>query len=273
MRIVHDNAFDRATVSVNATQGSYIASNLKLDIKSLTWRSGSVNAEIYATWTVAENISAVILPFCNLSRTALMTIQLYSDVAGTNKIYERVSIVADASTRIMPKNLSAAQAVSAYELAAGACVAVYLPAQYAAKKMVIYIYDPQNAQGSIDVSRVIAGTYFEPQYGASYGLASTPVDSSKNTRSRAGDLISDAGTTSRKVSFTLGNLKPQDRAEIAKILLENGIRNPLWISLFPQSADLNLERDHQCYGKLTQSSAITLPFCNTFSAQVEIESV
>lgn len=273
MRIIHDNAFDRAAVTVSAVQGGYVAANLKLDIKSLTWRSGSGGGSIFVTWPTPENISAIILPFCNLSAASAIAIRLYSGADEASKIYDSGAIVANAATRIVPKNMTAAQAATAYELGAGACVALYLPAVFAAKRMTIDLYDPTPAQGSIDVSRVIAGVYFEPQFGASYGLGATSVDSTKNTRSRAGDLLSDAGTTSRKLSFTLGNLKPQDRAEVAKILLENGIRNPLWISLFPQSADLNLERDHQCYGKLTQSSAITLPFCNTFSAQVEIESV
>jgi hypothetical protein len=274
MRIVHDNAFDRAAVTVTASQGGYVAANLKLDIKSLTWRSGSVGGSIIATWAVAENISAIILPFCNLSKTAVLTIRLYSGADEASKVYDSGSIIANAATRIIPKNMTAAQAATAYELGAGACVAVYLPSQFASKKLIIDIYDPQNVQGNIDVSRVIAGAFFEPKFGANYGLSATSVDSSKNTRSRAGDLLSDVGTTSRKLSFTLGDLKPQDRTEVAKILIENGIRNPLWISLFPQSADLNLERDHQCYGKLTQSSAITLPHCNSFVApQVEIESV
>jgi hypothetical protein len=272
MRIVHDNVFDRATVGTGATQGNYVSANLKNDIKSLTWRSGNTASYIYSLLPSVETISAVILPFCNLSPTAQVRIEIYASLENSSRVYDSGYLTACAATRIRPKGLTEAQAAGAYELGGGASVAFYFPPKLA-KTFTIHIQDPDNLAGSIEVSRVIAGTYFEPQFGASYGLASTPVDSTKNTRSRAGDLISDAGTTSRKLSFTLGNLKPQDRAEIAKILLENGIRNPLWISLFPQSADLNLERDHQCYGKLTQSSAITLPFCNTFSAQVEIESV
>jgi len=84
MRIVYDNAADRATVTASSTAGALVVANLLTDRKSDVWRATGPAASIYAAWPAAETIQAVALPFCNLSPTATMRVRVTNEPPATN---------------------------------------------------------------------------------------------------------------------------------------------------------------------------------------------
>ena len=85
--------------------------------------------------------------------------------------------------------------------------------------------------------------------------------------------MSDVGTRSDKLSLPMSWLKPGDRAALLRILRGNGITRPAFVSLFPNSSDALLEQDHQIFGKLVETPAMSLPSYNIAAATLQIESV
>ena len=79
IRILNNNAADRATLSASTTAGSLVVANLKTDYKSDVYRSTGTTATITATWTSNETIGVVVLPFCNLTATATIRVKLYTN--------------------------------------------------------------------------------------------------------------------------------------------------------------------------------------------------
>jgi len=81
MRILYDNAADRATVTASTTAGTLVAANLKTDIKSSVWRSTAIPAAITLIWDDPEVCNAVVLPFCNLTSTATIRARGYTNAS------------------------------------------------------------------------------------------------------------------------------------------------------------------------------------------------
>lgn len=171
------------------------------------------------------------------------------------------------------RGFTAAQSAQAYAFGGGATARLWMPASVAAYGLAVDIVDAGNLLGYIEAAYLVAGPYWEAVINVDYGASATLVDSSKNDRTDAGDLISDAGTMSKRLSLPMSALNPVDRATLWGILRSSGVRYPIFASLFPGHADLALERDHQVYGKLVQLPAMALPRFNIASATVEIESV
>ncbi len=88
LRILYDNAADRATITASTTAGSLAASNLKIDKKSKVWRgaAATTTGRLTATWTTPESLGLMAIPFCNLSATATVQIRIASEGSVTNKI-------------------------------------------------------------------------------------------------------------------------------------------------------------------------------------------
>jgi hypothetical protein len=84
LRIIADNAIDRAQLSASSTAGLLAVTNLQSDKKSNVWRSVGKTERVTATWSALEPMQAVALPFCNLSPTATMRVRVTSEAAATN---------------------------------------------------------------------------------------------------------------------------------------------------------------------------------------------
>lgn len=171
------------------------------------------------------------------------------------------------------RGFTATQAASAYAFGGGAHARHWMPASVGAYGLAVDIVDTASLQGYIEAAFLVAGPLWEAEKNFDYNANAQPIDSSKNSRNDAGDLISDPGTVSQKLTVPMSKLSPGDRATLWGILRSSGIRYPLFVSMFPGSSDLTLERDHQTYGKFVQLPAMALPFFNIASTTIEIESV
>lgn len=272
LRIVSDNAADRTTLSASTTAGALVAANLLTDEKADVWRATGTSATLTGTTATAESAACVHLPFCNLSPTATIRVRLYSDTAGTSQVLDTGTVLACPAAAIALRGWTALQAASAYAYGGGAHARIWF-ASTLWKRYVIDIVDTNNLQGYIEAARLVIGPYWTPTFNAEYGAGLLPVDSTTNYRTEAGSLKSDGGTYSWKVSLNLPALVPADRTAAINILRANGKRWPLLLSLFPQNADLELERDNTVWGKLTELSALTVSTLNRYALPVEIESI
>lgn len=171
------------------------------------------------------------------------------------------------------RGLTAAQAATAYAFGGGAYARHWLPAQMPALGVAIDVSDPDNLQGYLEAGRLVVGEYWSPAHNPDYGASMTIMDSSTHYRTDSGDLRTEAGTRARKMPLQLSGLPAVDRTALANIMRSNGMSGAMLVSLFPASPDLELERDHTIFGKLSSVAAISMPYCDAYSVPLEIEEI
>lgn len=279
LRLMYDNAIDRATTPVaSTTAGAYAASNLLGDDKSIWWRSTVTTATtLTATWTVGETLACVALPFCNLSPTAAIRVQLYDATTAGNLLLDTNTLQPNAlacpAAAIKLRGWTPAQAASAYAYGGSACALIYFASTTGVKRMVVTLTDPGNLQGYLEAAFLVAGPYWSPTHNAEYGAGMVPVDSTENYRTAAGNLKSDGGTMSRKVSLNLSAMVPSDRTAAINIIRSCGKRWPVLLDIFPQNSDLELQRDHLIYGKFPDLSETKIAMLDRYAMPVLVEEI
>lgn len=273
MRLATNNAINRAaTLTADSTAGSFAASNLAVDVKSLVHRATGTNVTYTATWAADETVGVVALPFCNLSPTATLRVRLYSDAAGASLVFDSGTVAACPAPAVVLPGFTAAQAASAYAFGGGALARAWF-APTACRRLVLDVADAANLQGYIEVSRLVAMNWWEPAYNADVGAALTFASSGSQVRSDGGDLYTNIGPSLRKLSVRLTQLPATDRAQLAAVLRATGLVYPLLVSLFPGDADAALERDYTIYGKLSGFSQLALGVANSTSLPLEIDEM
>jgi len=275
IRIVYDNAADRATITASSTAGSLSASNLKVDMKSAVWRSTSTSATLTATWATGEVVSAVVLPFCNLTSQATVRVRGYTNAADATPAFDTGAVFACPALSLGLWGWgSDSLGVNAFAYGGGTYGRVWVNTPSAVQKLTIDISDPSNLAGYIECSRLIAGAYWEPEIGPEAGNANLSIsDTSKHYRTDAGDTFTDVGNKYRKQSFSLPWLGDNDRLKMWNILWGNGMARPIFISMYPNNTDVALEQANQLYGKLVTSPVMSTPYFNKNSATIELEEV
>ncbi|NDB57216.1 hypothetical protein EB001_02015 [bacterium] len=305
LRIIYQNIVDLSTSTITASStavaGNTPVSNMKLDSKSLVWRSSSVTtAAVNGLYTAkanlvvtmaSTNIGGVILPFCNLSSAATIRVRGYTGTAPT--LGGTVDSPTTAATGTLRFDSGVVMAcpyqvlglwnwgtlplgVNSYSYGGGTYGRVWIPlaSQAACTSLLIEIVDSQNQSPYIEASRLVIGSYWYPKYNTSFGLSSTTKDLSAHTRTESGDLVTNRGISYRSMNFDLKYLVPSDRLEFTRILRGNGLPRPLVISLFPDNTeDWDKEQAHQIYGKLSQLPDLVHPMFEIYSTTVDIEEI
>ena len=274
LRILYDNAADRnLTLTASTTAGTLAASNLLTDIKSQVWRSTGTSATLTATWANAELIGCVALPFCNFTSTATIRVRGYTNVGDATPLFDTGTVLACAYAPFGLWDWGLAPlGVNAFSYGGGAYANVWISPNWV-KQLVIDLIDTANTKGYLEAARLVTGAYWSPALNADYGAAVTVVDNSTHLRSDAGDLMTDTGTRTRKMTFSLSQMASADRAKMMSILKGNGMPKPMYVSLYPESSDPVLEQDHQVYCKLSANSAVSVPFFNVYAAPLELEEM
>lgn len=271
MRIVYNNAADRGTLTASST--AITAQNLLTEDKSEVYRSASgvTTMSFTITWASTETAGFVGLPFCNLSPTATMQVRCYSDT-GTTLVYNTMPQLCAQGAAPQLFGLSAAQSSSAYAYGGGVCAGLWIPATNV-RKLVIDIVDTANLQGYIEAARLVIGNYFTTKYGAEYGAEISMEDNSVNTRSDSGSLKSDIGCRYKKLTLSLPVLTPEDRAALWKLVSYCGIVAPVFVSVFPENEDKDLEQAYSVYGKFSSVSVMSASSYEIYSAPLEVEGL
>lgn len=273
LRIVYDNAANRASVTASSTAGSLVASNLLTDIKSEVWRSTTTSATITLTWTEGEFLSMVALPFCNLTSAATVRVRAYATASDTIPILDTGEVFAASAPEFESFEWgNALLGANAYAYGGGTYGVVWFE-EVVAKKLVIDIADTLNPSGYIEAARLVTGEYWSPVNNADYGLSVNAVDNSRHERSDAGDLRVERGVMFKSLSLELQYMPASDRNAMWNILRGNGMYKPVFLSVCPQSEDEFEEQIFQIYGRLSRSGSMRYQFVNQFSTQLEIEEI
>lgn len=236
------------------------------EIKSVT------KSTVSTSWDTGELISCVAFPYCNFSPTATMRVRLYSDTAGTVLVYDSGTVICTGNAAIKVAGLTLAQSSSAYSYGGGSCAVVYTVATET-KKIVIDILDVNNLQGYLEASRLVIGEYFTPTHDAQIGASISFEDTGKNFRNDAGNLKSDIGTRNKVIDFNLSALLELDRKAAWKIVSYCGTSYPVFISLYPEHSDKDLEQAHTVYGKFSNVTKIASKAYGVYEAPMTVEGI
>ncbi len=267
LRIVYDNAANRSTVTATTTAGTLVPANLLTDLKSDIWRSTSTTATVTLTWPTAETINMVSLVFASLTATATIRVRGNATPGGT-QLFDTGTLLA------CQNNFGASLNANQYGFGGG----VYATAWFtgaAVREVTILITDTSSANTYVEAARVVAGNYWTPTNNCEVGAEVTEADLSKNERSDAGDLRTDRGPRYKVLTFDLSYMPQTDRNSLWRILLNNGMSKPVFVSLTPDqlAGDTAEEQLFQVYGKMSRMAGIKYMQVNQFNSRLEIEEV
>lgn len=285
------------TVTAKASSSSLTMSNVATATGSSS-RVFTINLKVRLLVDLgsAQSIGGIILPFTNLaSNLANITITGYSAAptfAGTVDVptvsggttvagfLSTANLCCPWNTLGLPNWGTNPSGANVYAYGGGTYARVWLSTAIQAlqaRYILIEINDLGNTSKYIEISRLVIGQYWSPVYNTGYGMTSTIKDLSVNERTQSGDLISQRGPRYNALTFDLKWLDPSDRVQLTKIVLGNGLPRPLLISLFPDngttSAQAEMERTHQIYGKMVSLPGITYDMLDIYSTQFDIEEV
>lgn len=275
LRIIYDNAADRSSsLTASTTAGALAASNLLNEYKGQVWRATGTSATLTVVWSAGQTIGGCALPFTNLSPTATMRVQLYSDAAHTTQILDTGTNLCcgNAALGIWDFNYIPTGA-NGYSYGGGVYASSWFAPTAAVRSAIITLADSANSLGYVEAARLVMGNYWEPTTNLEYGAQLSMLDTSVHARNDSGDLTTVRGTRHKTFAFNLSWLSPAERKQVISILRGNGLPRPLYISGFPANADLDLEQDYQIYGKMTSVAPINVPYFNIFSNQFDIQEM
>lgn len=283
IRIISENAADRAVITADNTALGMGTEFLKTDIRGEVCRVLGSSASIVLEWDNLAQVGAVVLPMSSLGASSTIRVRAYLDKLGTVLIEDTgVKFAVPGAllanwdfTQQLNVNLQTGTYkdqplnVNAFTDTYIPIASVYFSQQWAIRKLVIDLVDPSAT--FIDISRLVVGGYSEFQYGAAYGASVSTLDFTKNSRAESGDSKSEWGSKASTLSFDLEWVSSADRSK-ARQLISRGIGSNMFFSLLPQHADPVLERDYSIYGKMAQTGSLAFNFYNIHNTQFRIES-
>lgn len=273
VRIIHDNAADRATLTASSQSGALGPANLLTEDRSQVLRSAGTALNITATWVAPELGGCVALPFCNLTPLARIRVRGYAQPGDSAALFDTGMV---AACDYAPLGLwdwgALPLGVNAFSYGGGTYARVWFPIT-SFRVLLIELSDPDNPAGYLEAARLVVGSYWRPQNNVAYGAGLALIDTSTQYRTSAGQQNVDLGTQYRKLSLPLSNMTAMDRAGLWRIVRGNGLSRPLFASLFPDDDDPELEQAHQVYGRLANLAAITTPSFQSYATTIDIEEI
>lgn len=275
LRIIYKNLFDdydTLTQLVGSTAGGFPLTNLIDDTKSKTWRSTDLlSPKLKVTWASAQTLSAVALAFTNLIAGSTFQITLYDATTGGTLLLD-TGVVSVGYSYDAPIGFGSIGSAS-FAYGGGANVAAFFASTAGVRRMEIEFTSAGNPDSYIELSRIIAGAYWEPEDNASYGAKIGFVDSTIGQRTSAGGLITDRGTIHRELSFSLDAMSSTDKASLNNIFRSIGKSQPLFISLTPGTSNTEDELFCQLYGKFDDGITTEFAFFSHYASQLKIVEI
>ena len=271
MRIISTNLTDIATVAASSSASGFLIDNVKTDYKSTFHRTAG-GTPLAVTYTLswsdaqgAQTVGGISLPCTNLSAAATMRVQLFSNEAGTTAITggDTGATLIAACTSSPIANLGyASPDGKLFQLGVLSKASIWYPTNLTGVRCVkITLNDTSaNTAGYIDCARIVCGSYWQPTYNASRdGLDLNIIDTSQNSRTDAGDLVSDRGFVNDELSLNLGLLTDTDRNNLLQIIRSVGTNRNILVSVFPENFSTSTrnnttEQHYTVYGKRNNSN-------------------
>jgi hypothetical protein len=253
LRIIYDNYADVATITATSTAAGSLLSDVKNEYKAKAHRSVGTSQTYTLTWGSSKNIGGIGLPATNLSPTATIRVKLWNN---TTELVDSGIIYACPGNTLELWNWSMPLNSNAFIYGGASKSAVWFSNQTSCNKVTIELVDTSNPVGYIDCSRIVAGPFWEPKYGASNGIEVTLNDASSITRADSGDLVADRGFLHDRLSFDFSLLEESDKLSLMQIMRKIGVSKNVFVSVYPDN-NSTMEQMYSIYGKRDNSSVIT----------------
>lgn len=185
--------------------------------------------------------------------------------------YDSGWVLACPAPAVELEGFTPAQAASAYAYGGGTSICHWLP-QMNAVGLTVDIDDPSNLQGYIEAACMLAGPYWSPKFNADYGATLGWQDTAKHFRTGGGDLLTQRGTRSRTLRFSLSAMPASDRADFMD-LTRDSIGSPWLVAVLPEDSDARLARDYTLLCKRSRASELEFRYANAFTTSIEFEEI
>lgn len=275
LAIMADNAARRAVLTVTPLAPGMNAAAMQNDKVSNVCRSTGTAMKIVAVFSKAELLGSVHFMHCNLSSTATMRVVSFSDLVGAAgaQLQDTGVRAARPWPDVAPKgDWSMSQWASAYRYGGGAHARSWMT-NHTARRVEIYLDDPANAQGYIEVADIFAGSVWSPSQSPDYNPSLTTAGTGESFRDGSGGRRSIKGTKYNRLRVALSQMSESDRVIFWEMQLANGTEIPMIVSLYPESVYPARERDHQMYGALVATVAMKRPNFADHATDAEWESM
>mgnify|MGYP001037213167 CR=1 FL=1 len=276
VRIVPVNFADSAEITASSHVGALAPSNLKANFKSVVWRGAGTTETVTASLPKFQFITCVALVWNNLTVEATVRVRIYGSAGDLEPQYDSGVTLANSAEPfgdfswgrdgLGEENFYQRSGSPAYSV-------MWIPPNIGGSRVVIDISDPQNLSGTIEVSKLVIGQYWSPEITADLGLQLSSEDLSKHYRTESGDLRTSLRPKSKSISFSLSALAPEEGEHLLAMLGAGGIARPVFVSMYPEHADANLERMYQLYGKLSKSTSLATTGFNVRQSRISIEEL
>lgn len=281
IRIVFDNAADRATIAASSQAGQLVAANLKTNLKSHVWRGLTPRESLVVSWDRPEPVGVVVLAFNNMTAQGTIRLKGYTRNSDLFPEVDIGPVLAAPPAGLgqfgwgMPlgSNFYERGGASLFAYGYGSYAVLWVPQGRALRKLEIVLTDLDNPDGYIEAGRLIVGPYWSPEYNFDFNHQIVPVDSTQNRRTEAGDLRGELSPKWRKINFSLSNMDAEDRAAMLRILRRHGTSRPVFISLFPENADPVLEQAYSLWGKFVEDVPVSQPNFDVYAASASVEEM
>lgn len=260
MRILATNLTDISEITAApAMVATLPETNLQNAYREQVARWTTIDAQsITLTWSGAKAVSCVCLYRNNFSSSATWRVRVYEDATLATVVYN--SGYVDACAPVPLGNLVwgvdplGKSLYSDWDYG----VATLWFTAVLGGGVVIDIIDSENADGYCEASRLFVGSYFEPTCGVALGMNLAWKENTQQSRTEGGSLRTEAGASWRELTVDLRTMPEADRRQAVELLRKVGLRNDLFVSVYPGLAD-ERERDYQMQAKLIALPAHSTP--------------
>lgn len=217
-----------SSITATSTAASTAIANCKNDRKTSFWKSTSLSAQtITITWTTAQLISAVALPYNNLIAGSTVNVKLYTNSGDGSPVLETGNVAID-------HNFAAPYTYStigtdSFPFGGGNNFSTYFTEQ-SVKEIKLVINSSGNPDNHMALSRIIAGQHDDIASGVDYGSGVIFGDTSESLRREDGFLITEAGEQFITHRLMMEQLSDDDEGTLWKIIRKVGKSSPIYIS-------------------------------------------
>lgn len=269
LKIIFDNAADRATITASSTSSVYTGvSNLVNEDKTKFHRSVGKTVTYTLTWVTTQSISGVGLPATNLTSEAIIRVQVYD--SADLLVYDSADQWAAPGQNLVLWQWNAPLNANAFAYGGATKSVWWLDDYYPARRVVITLSDVNNPAGFIDNARLVVGGHWQTEYNPDYGAEVGLEDMSTTIRTESGVNFTDRAPMFDVQSFKLSYMPETDRATLMQIMRSHGVGKNLFISVVPRKESPVAEQDWIIYGK-RENSLISYQVFQRHSSDVNIK--
>lgn len=240
MRLVAKNTVDDSRcVLTSSVAATLTLENLKKRARGKITRINSATSfEIKATFGGdSVRIAQAAALWTNLDIDATWRLQGYSDAAWSTEVVDSGTVSCIDATQLGDLDFGVDPiGANIFDPFYGQNFALLWVTETVVASWKLTISNTTNADGYIDISRLIVGKYFEVAYNPVYGLKLGWKEATQVWETDGGTPHSDAGTPYRVLTFDIQLIPEADRQKWMDIIRYIGMRRDVFVAVMPEGS-------------------------------------